>query len=286
MGFRSQTGTRRSGKTFQRSRHEKAKHKIHKHREKNRFLQDEQTVTAEEITEKTLSSLKRLGNQKFAVSPFSQYFDDWLVNVRDVLSEFESSQAVNVDEAFVKKREQILAKIERELDELKQGEVALNVAVKELADTNHLLVEIDAECAAKTREIGPKGNAEIRRLTLNVKNLEEELERVKQMKTSLFSFTKKAKRRKEAETLDKLESAKAELESALQSFKVEQENLHDEYETKKHIAIEHVQRLEKEVEKLEHDHSVTARHDACETLVEAVNALLDRQPKSSNEPAS
>jgi beta-glucosidase-like glycosyl hydrolase len=286
MGFRSQTGTRRSGKTFQRSRHEKAKHKTHKHRDKDKFLQEEHTVTAEGVTEKTLSSLKRLGNQKFAVSPFSLYFDDWLLNVKEALSEFESSQAVKADEAFVNDRQSILAKVEREFDELKEAEAVLNVAVKELADTNHLLMEIDAEYAAKTREIGPKGNAEIRSLTLNVKNLEEELERVKQMKTSLFSFTKKAKRQKEAETLDKLESAKAELKSALQSFKVEQEKLHDEYEKKKHITIEYVQRLEKEVEKLEHDNSVTARHDACEALVEAMNALLDRQPESSSEPTS
>jgi beta-glucosidase-like glycosyl hydrolase len=285
MGFRSQTGTHRSGKTFQRSRHEKSKRKTRKHRDKDKFLQEEPTVTTEEIVEKTLSSLKRLGDQKFAISPFSQYFSDWLVNVREVLSELESSQAVKVDETFVKKCEQVLTKIEREFDELKQGEAAINVAVKELSDTNHLLVEIDVEYAAKTREIGPKGNAEIQRLTLDVKNLEEELERVRQMKTSFFSFTKKAKRQKEAETLDKLESAKTELESALRSFKVQQEKLHDEYEEKKHVTIERVQGLEKEVEKLDHDYSVDARHDACEALVEAVNALLDRQPESTNELA-
>jgi hypothetical protein len=41
--------------------------------------------------EKTLGKLHGLGSQKFAVSPFSQYFDDWLLNVREVLSEFEST---------------------------------------------------------------------------------------------------------------------------------------------------------------------------------------------------
>lgn len=267
--------------------HEKAKAKAHKHRDRGKALQEERAVTTEEIAEKTLNSLKRLGDQKFAISPFSQYFNDWLVNVREVLSEFESSHAINVDEAFVNERERILAKIERELAELKRVEATLNLAVRELADSNHLLVEIDAEYAAKTREIGPRRNAEIQCLTLNVQNLEAELERVKGMKTGfLSSFSKKAKGQKEAETLRKLESAKTELESTVQSFKVEQEKLHDEYEKKKQIVIERVQRLEKEVEKLESDNSLTVRPDACEALVNALNALLERQPALSSKPAS
>jgi len=288
MGYRSQSGGRRSsGQKFQKSQHEKAKAKTHKHHGKSKSLQEEeQTVTSKDIAEKTSNSLKRLGEQKFAVSPFSQYFDDWLVNVREVLSEFELSQAINADEAFTNQRQRIFTKIEQELAELKRTEATLDHAAKELADNNHLLVEIDAEYAAKTREIGPRRNAEVQRLTLNVQNLEAELERVTGMKTSFFGFTKKAKAQKEAETLRQLESAKTELESALQSFKDEQEKLHDEYEKKKQIVIERVQRLEKEVEKLEIDSSLNARRDTCEALVEAVNALLERQPAPSSEPTS
>src|SRR3972149_9004504 len=226
MGY--QSGSRRGGQKFQKSQHEKKKTKPHKPSGKSKLMLEEKHIaTAEEITGKTLNSLKRLGEQRFAVSPFSQYFDDWLINLREVLSEFESSPAVSVDEGFVKERERVFAKIVGELAEIKREEAALNMAVRDLADKNHLLVEIDAEYAAQTREIGPKGNAEIKRLTLNIQNLEEELARVKAMKTSFFgSFTKRAKARKEEEILRKLESGKTAVESAIQSFKVSQEKLH------------------------------------------------------------
>jgi chromosome segregation ATPase len=191
-----------------------------------------------------------------------------------------------VDELFVKEREQMLAVVERDLAELKQEEAALNIGVKELAENNHLLVETDAEYAAKTRETSGKRNAEIQRLTLNVHDLEAEVKRVRAMKTSFFGgFSKKAKAQREADILNKLASAETELERALQLFKAEQEKFHDEYEKKKQATTEKVQRLEKEVERLENDESIKVRHDASETLCEAISALLERQPAKPKEPA-
>jgi len=99
--------------------------------------------------------MKRLGEQKFAVSPFREYFDDWLINLNEVLSEFESNPGVKVDEGFVNERGRLMAKVEQELAEIKRDEAALDVAAKELAEHNHLLVQLDAEYAAQTREIGP-----------------------------------------------------------------------------------------------------------------------------------
>ena len=286
MGYRSQSGSRRSGQKFQKSAHEKAKAKTQKQRGKNKLMEERPVATAEEITEKTLNSLKRLGEQKFAISPFSKYFDDWLINLRGVLSEFEANPDVNTDEAFVKERELATAKIEHELNELKQEEATLNVAVHDLADKNHLLVELDAGYAAMTREIGPKNNVEIQNLTHAVHHLEEDLKQVKATKTSFFGFTKKAKAKKEAEIIQKLEPAKAAVESAIRNFKVEQENLHDEYEKKKQTVIAEVQALEKEVEKLETDRSLDVRHVASEGLVEAVKAFQKRKPALPDEPAT
>ena len=263
-------------------KHDKARAKLHKPRGRSKVLQEERVTTSEEIAEKTLNSLKRLGDQRFAVSPFSQYFDDWLINVKQVLSEFESSPTVKVNEVFVKERQRLLTALEQKFAELRKEEATLNKAVGELADNNHLLVETDVDYAAKTREIGSKRNVEIQNLTLKVQNLEAELERVKGMKTSFFGFTKKAKAQKQAATLRDLESAKAKLESVVQAFKADQEKLHDEYEKKKQVIIERVQRLEKEVEKLETDNSLTVRHDACDAFVRAIAGLLERQPSTSS----
>ena len=114
-------------------------------------MEEETEVSPKEIVEKTLGSLSRMGNQIFALSPFSQYFDDWLVNLRQVISEFESNPAIKVDEQFVKERTQIFLDVEGALAEKRLQESSLTGEAKELADNNHLLVETDKEYAEKTR---------------------------------------------------------------------------------------------------------------------------------------
>ncbi len=282
MGYRRQSGSRRgSGEKFQKSSHEKAKSRTQK-KKHGKYAQEETSIpSAEEVTEKTLSSLDRLGNQTFALSPFSQYFDDWLVNLRQVVSEFESSPAVSVDEAFVKERTQIFIDVEGELAKRRLKEADLEASASMLAETNHLLVELDAEYAAQNRELAKKRNSDIERLTKNVHDLEEELARVGQMKTSFFGFTKRAKKTKEEETTQRLNAAKTELEIAVQNFTVEQEKLHDEYEKKKQATIEKVQSLEKEIVDIETDSSLGTRQAASTALANVVKALFQRKTVSS-----
>ncbi len=228
--------------------------------------------------EETLRRLSRLGNQKFALSPFSEYFDNWLFSLKEVVSEFESSQATNVDDEFVKERSRILANVERELAVRLGEEAAIGEATRSLADNNRLLAEIDAEYAKASQELAFRRNSEIELLTRKVHDLEEELDCVSRKKTSLFRpFSKKAKAQREAEATRNLDSAKSELDSVVHSFSVEQEKLHDEYEKRKQGAIEKVRSLEKEVEKLETDDSLETRRAACEALIKAVNALLRRK---------
>src|SRR3990170_2636550 len=283
MTHRSQVRGSRSGRGHQKVQREKAKAKSQKHRLNGRGVHTEGSeLTAEQVVEKTLGSLRGLGNQKFALSPFSEYFDDWLVNLRKVLSVLESTHLISVDDEFVKDRSRILADVEGELARRRLEEVAFEEKVKALSEKNHLLVQIDADYAAETREIRGKRNSEIESLTRIVRDIEEQLNRISKMKTSFFgAFSKKAKAQKQAEAAQNLDSAKKELEMAIQNFAVEQEKLHDEYEKKKQATIEHVQALEKEIEEQETDTSLEHRRAACEALIDAVNALLKRKPPSN-----
>ena len=152
MGFRPQTGSRRSAaRQFSKSSHEK-KAKEKKQRSGANYLQEETEISAKEVVEKTLGILSKLGTQIFALSPFSQYFDDWLLNLKQTISEFESNPTIQVDEQFVKERAQIFLDIESQLAERRLQESNLTDEAKALADTNHLIVEADKEYAEKTRE--------------------------------------------------------------------------------------------------------------------------------------
>jgi DNA repair exonuclease SbcCD ATPase subunit len=277
MSYRPQTGSRRSAaRQYSKSAHEK-KAKEKKQRLGGNYYQEETEISAKEVVEKNLGILSKLGNQIFALSPFSQYFDDWLVNLRQMISEFESSPSIKVDEQFVKERSQVFLDVEGALAEKRLQESNLTGEAKELADNNHLLVETDKEYAEKTRELSFKRNAEVQSLSHNILELEDDVASQEEIK---ISFYRVRARRKAAEKLvqtkQELKSTKNELEVALQSFSAEQEKLHDNYEKKKQEITEKVDSLHKELEKLETDTSIVTRQAACNALANAINALLQR----------
>jgi hypothetical protein len=281
MSFRPQTGSRRSAaRQYSKSAHEK-KAKEKKQRLGGNYHQEETEISAKEVVEKNLSILSKFGNQIFALSPFSQYFDDWLVNLRQIISEFESNPSINVDEQFVKERSQVFLDVEGALAEKRLQESNLTGDAKALADNNHLLVETDKEYAEKTRELSFKRNAEVQRLSHNILELEDDVASQEEIKISFFK--PRARRRaaeKFAQTKQNLKSTKNGLEVALQSFTAEQEKLHDIYEKKKQEITERVDSLHKELEKLETDTSIDARQAACNALANAINALIQRTPLS------
>jgi uncharacterized membrane protein len=287
MGYRSQSTPRRgSDKKTQRSTTSKPKPRPKKTPKSStkKVEQIEQTSapSLQQVEEKFLANLERLGEQKFAVSPFSQYYDDWLMNLRQEVSQFESDPAVNADEEFVTVRTQFFADIEGELAKLRLKEADLDASAKALSENNHLLVELDAQYATQTRVLAQKRNSEIENLTKTVHDLEEEIARVGQMKTSFFGFTKRAKRKKEEELTQQLTAAKKEAELAVQNFGVEQEKLHDDYEKKKQETITKVQSLEKEIVDIETDKSSEPRKNVAAALTEAVKALVQRKEVSSS----
>jgi len=279
MSFRSQTSSRRSAaRQYSKSAHEK-KAKEKKQRSGGKYLEEETEVSAKEVVEKILGSLSKFGNQVFALSPFSQYFDDWLMNLRKMISEFESNPAIKVDEQFVKERSQIFLGVEGALAEKKLQETNLTGEAKELADNNHLLVETDKEYAEKTRELSFKRNADVQRLSTKIRESEDDVAGQEEIKISFYKVMARRKAaEKLAQTRQALKSAKNELEVALQTFTAEQEKLHDYYEKKKQEITEKVDNLHKELEKLETDTSIDTRQAACNALANAINALLQRTP--------
>ena len=279
MTFRPQTGGRRSAaRQYSKSAHEK-KAKEKKQRSNGKYLEEEHEISAKEVVEKTLGPISRLGNQIFALSPYSQYFDDWLLNLRQIISEFESNPAINSDEQFIKERSQIFLDVEGTLAEKRIQESNLSGEAKELADNNHLLVETDKEYAEKTRELSNKRNADVQRTTHKVRELEDDIANQQETKISIFKpIARRKAAEKLAQTTQNLKDTKSELEVTLQSFTADQEKLHDNYEKKKQELIEKSESLHKELEKLETDTSTDARQTACNALAEAIKTLLQRMP--------
>lgn len=279
MSFRSQTSRKGSGRQFSKNTHEK-KAKEKKKRTGAKYLQEESPeVSSKDVIEKTVTGLNRLGNQVFALSPFSQYFDDWLLNLRQVVSEFESHPAITIDDQFRKEKEQIFLDVQGAMAENRLSELNLTLEAKALADNNHLIADADKEYAEKTRELSNKRNSEISRLSSRVNQVEEEIDALKSVKFKFYQISEKKRNQEKLEQAQKeLAKAKNELEVTMQNFTAEQEKMHDNYEKRKQELTETSERLHKELEKLETDTSVTARRTACDALIEAIQRLITRNP--------
>ena len=86
MSFRPQKSPKGQGKLSKTEHDKKAKAKKQRQNDAKHLTEETPQASPQEVAERTLSSVNRLGNQVFALSPFSQYFDDWLVNLRQVVS--------------------------------------------------------------------------------------------------------------------------------------------------------------------------------------------------------
>jgi hypothetical protein len=278
MGYRPQVKSSK-GRGRQGSHREKKKARGKKHSSSGKYLLDEnQAPTSEEVAEKTLNRLHSLGNQTFAVFPFAAYFDDWLVNLKDVLVTFESNPSVSTDEQFVKERTQILTAVEQQLEERRRKEVSLGEAITSVSENKALLERIEKEYAAGTREIEERKNRETKRLNRDIAVFRGELDDLAKIKAGLFrAMSKKAKAQKEAEITQRLNDAQSALESAAPNSAAEQERLRNGYEKRKQLVTVQIEKLQKEVTDADVDGSLADRQAACDALADAVKALLKRK---------
>jgi vacuolar-type H+-ATPase subunit I/STV1 len=280
MGYQSPSSSRRgSGRGRGKIHSEKGKRKGHKHRSGGKYLLSaSEAPSFKEVVEKTLGSLSHLGNQTFAFSPFSQYFDDWLISLKSVISEFESNPAIEVDEEFVKTRSQLIAAIELKLSERQREEAVLENTTRKLAKQRSILVQTDTEYTYGNQNLASERKSETKHLNHTIRDLQEELEEIAQTQVSVFSpLARRSKSRKKAELTRKLNAAKSELESVMKDLEAEQEKLRLAYEKKKQALIEEVKRLEKKIGGSEADVSLEDRKIACEELLKAVQAFFQRK---------
>jgi len=295
MGFQSRARTPRDlGRRPGRS---KSKSKPGKHGTGGAYrLEEEHTLTAAEIVDRTLNSLSRLGNQRFAVAPFHEHYDRWLLSVRNVISELEASSAVTVDDHFKDECSRVLSDIELTLKDRRAKEAsndeAFRTVSRNLLDTRSLLAQTEREYAVKMNEIAAKREHAIKPVATNLGRLRQELSRISRMRAGfLRGISKKAKAQKTTEATQKLDTTKRELAIIEQSFVTEQKKLQGEHERRRRKILEQIANHQKEIENLENgpkvDDALDVRHATCDALVNAVNSLLQRTqsvPENASNP--
>jgi hypothetical protein len=292
MGYRpsgkSTKAGRRSGhEKYVKPLHEKGTRAKQKRRHDGSYAEEKQPSNPNEVWENTITRLHVLGNQRFGCSPFSEHFNRWTMNLQDVLREFEASPEVKVDAEFQAESSRIVSDVEHDLEDWRRKEVDAAERVKVLADGKSSLGQIKEEYFAKARALRGQKSSEIKRLNGIISQLRQDLDAIVRVKAGLFrSISKKEREQKEMLIAQELSNRQTELELVIMDFTARQGKLEDEYETKRTPVAKQVKEAQKKIEDTETDGSLEDRWFACEALVDAVNALMQRKklqpPNESN----
>ena len=181
-------------------------------------LLHERNAKIKAITTETITYLEMLGNEVFEQEPVSKYFDDWMVNLRQVILSYETNEAIGVDETFNAQYTQILRKVQEELDKRVALEGDLAVSLRTLVENRYLLNKLDEEEKAQTKEFVEKGASQIESLMRRMVNLEKELAETQAIKVSyLHPMQMMVKEQRIHELTQKLNQVKQQLAMAVSS---------------------------------------------------------------------
>ena len=287
MGYQPRgKSPRRTIHQYKRTMHEKVKGKKGSRRQLGRPVEEEKPVATErEIAELTLKRLHTLGNQRFGSSPFSEHFDRWLMNVREVIGEFESNPNIGIDDQFLEEITQTLSAIKQQLESRRRRETVVEQEIAQLSDCKNHLKLINSEHAVKTREAKSRRDSQTRRLEAEITRLKTEQNRIIKLKTGFFRrLSKKKREQMEADVTKELTDRQNDLELAMMDFKAAQDELQYEFAKKKEPVLEQIKVFKKTIGNPEVDGSLEDRWLACEALIDSVNAFLERKSSQHHQP--
>ncbi len=185
-------------------------------------LLTQRNAAIEAVATEALTFLDMLGGEVFEQEPVSKYFDDWMVNLRQVVLSFESNEVIGADETFAAESNQIFGHIQEELDNRIASEAEMAVSYRTLVENRYLLNKINEEHAAQTKELVEKGTSAIETLMLSMQIIEKELAEVQALKVSYrHPLQKLAKDQKIEELTQRLNSVKRRLALAVGSSSVD-----------------------------------------------------------------
>jgi hypothetical protein len=156
-----------------------------------------------------LTYLDTLRDEVFEQKPVSKYFDDWMVNLRQVILFFESNEAIGADETFSSEYNRVFGKVEDELASILANEADVQVSLRTLVENRYLLNKIDEGYAAESKQLVANGKSQIEQLMRTLQSLESQKAEVEQVKTSYLHLKEKmARDQKLAELTQKINAVK------------------------------------------------------------------------------
>jgi hypothetical protein len=192
---------------------------------------------------------------------------------------------LNVDEYFIKEREQAVSAIKLQLENRRQQEINFEVQINGVSDAKNRLHQIKKEYLAKAVMLKNQKVTTVKRLNKEMEVLKEEQDQIIKIKTGFFrGITKKEREQRETLAMQRYNDKQQELEVTVLDFKERQKRLREDYENRCVPLLEEIKSFQKCTKEMNDDISLEERWFACEALIDAVNNFFQR--KISKPPPS
>lgn len=261
----------------------------------NQFVyQEAEVVDPTQVSSKALNAVLHLGNQRFALPPFSDHFQRWMKDLRTVLTEFETQLPEAVDQECKDSMETILIRVQENFTKRAVKEQNTSEGVSKLQNS---LNQHEMEVTRLENEQKARGRETRRRFEKSQEKLRGEIGSLDRKRLKMLrkrtSFLQRILHRSESrieENTQALETKKKALGTNVEVFEHEME--------KSKVENEHdLERLNAEVRKLREelsevkgnvvDDAVEVRQLECQELhqtIEQAMARFDQRKQTDSTP--
>jgi len=254
--------------------------------------QEAELVDPTQISSKVLNAVLHLGNQRFALPPFSEHFQRWMKDLRAVLTEFETQLPEASDQEYKDHIGKALVRVEDNFTKHVEAEQNTSEEVSKLQNslTQHEMeiTRLENEQKAHSRETRRKFEKSQEKLHNEIDSLDRK--RLKMLRKK-SGFLQRIFHRSES----KIEDSMNALEAKKRALGTNKEGFQQELEKSKSQHQRELERLKVEVRELRKalaeakgntvDDALDVRQLACQELHQAIEQAMARfdQKKHTND---
>ena len=249
------------------------------------YLEHDQ-IDASQVCSVTMNALEHLGNQRFALPPFSEHFQRWMNDIVTLLFDFETQIPEAANQHYRETIDKTIANLQVELNGRTDTETSisnkLSDAQRQIAKYENELAKLDHDYKTRNHEVRRRYEQSFEKLRVEINTLDEERLRILHTKPSLL---KKLFRRSEANLEEKtnvlrskknaLDDHKRLLNHDLETHRLKYENERKQINEK--LDAQRAQLEESKDNKL--DDALEIRKAACEELRREIVEAVDNLPK-------
>jgi chaperonin cofactor prefoldin len=262
-------------------------------RETSAFYQEREPLDPLQVSSKASNALEHLGNQRFALPPFSEHFQRWMKDVRVILAEFETDLPA-VDQAYHETVERTLTNAQdafgKRIDAENNVSEETSTLQQELTACGVELSKLEHEYRARAHEVRRGYERSAEKLRGEMDSLDKDRSNLLRRGPTLFERIFRRPDTRLEESASALQSKKAALGNKKATLNRDLDNLRADYESNsKQLTVrrEALRAKLAEVRGNTLDDALEIRRLACQELcramAEAVSRLLGQHAPPNAE---